>query len=93
MGANWPGALHAPIVNMPCQAPWPRVARAERLKPPLRTCPLSLIKVVEYMRKDGHAEAVIQDLVFNTAMKFYSASAHWTPNFNIVPVDPATYQR
>jgi predicted metal-dependent TIM-barrel fold hydrolase len=55
--------------------------------------PLSLIKVVDYMRKDGHAEKVIQDLVFNTAMKFYSASPHWTPNFNIVPVDPATYQR
>ncbi len=55
--------------------------------------PLSLIKVVDYMRKDGHAEAVIQDLVFNTAMQFYSASTHWTPNFGIVPVDPATYQR
>jgi predicted metal-dependent TIM-barrel fold hydrolase len=55
--------------------------------------PLSLIKVVNYMRKDGHAEKVIQDLVFNTAMEFYSASPHWTPNFNIVPVDPATYQR
>ncbi len=55
--------------------------------------PLSLIKVVDYMRKDGHAEAIIQDLVFNTAMRFYAASAHWTPNFSIVPVDPATYQR
>jgi predicted metal-dependent TIM-barrel fold hydrolase len=55
--------------------------------------PLSLIKVVDYMRKDGHAEKVIQDLVFNTAMKFYASSPHWTPNFNIVPVDPATYQR
>ena len=55
--------------------------------------PLSLIKVVDYMRKDGHSEKVIQDLVFNTAMKFYSASPHWTPNFNIVPVDPATDQR
>jgi predicted metal-dependent TIM-barrel fold hydrolase len=55
--------------------------------------PLSLIKVVDYMRKDGHAEAVIQDLVFNTAMQFYSASAHWKPDFGIVPVDPATYQR
>jgi len=55
--------------------------------------PLSLVKVVDYMRKDGHAEEVIQDLVFNTAMKFYSASPHWTPDFNIVPVDPATYQR
>ncbi len=55
--------------------------------------PLSLIKVVDYMRKDGHAEAVIQDLVFNTAMQFYSASSHWKPDFGIVPVDPATYQR
>jgi len=55
--------------------------------------PLSLIKVVDYMRKDGHAEKVIEDLVFNTAMKFYSSSPHWTPNFNIVPVDPATFQR
>jgi uncharacterized protein len=55
--------------------------------------PLSLIKVVDFMRKDGHAEAVIEDLVFNTAMRFYAASAHWTPNFAIVPVDPSTYQR
>jgi predicted metal-dependent TIM-barrel fold hydrolase len=55
--------------------------------------PLSLIKVVDYMRKDGHAESVIRDLVFNTAMTFYAASPHWMPNLNIVPVDPSTYQR
>jgi len=55
--------------------------------------PLSLIKVVAFMRNDGHSEAVIEELVFHTAMRFYSASPHWTPHFNIVPVDPATYQR
>ncbi len=55
--------------------------------------PLSLIKVVEYMRNDNHSQAVIEDLVFNTAMRFYSASPNWKPDFNITPQDPATYQR
>jgi len=55
--------------------------------------PLSLIKVVDYMRKDGHNDRVIADLVFNTAMRFYSASPHWQPNFNLQPVDPSVYQR
>ena len=55
--------------------------------------PLSLIKVVDFMRKDGHSETVIQDLVFDTAMRFYSVSPNWKPDFNIQPVDPATYQR
>ena len=55
--------------------------------------PLSLVKVVEYMRGDGHSEAVIADLVFNTAMRFYSASPNWKPDFTIQPLDPAAYQR
>ena len=55
--------------------------------------PLSLVKVINFMRTDGHSEAVIEDLVFNTAMRFYSASPNWKPDFNIQPVDPATYQR
>ena len=55
--------------------------------------PLSLVKVVERMRGDGHSELVIADLVFNTATRFYSASPHWTPNFDIKPVDPSVYQR
>ena len=55
--------------------------------------PLSLVKVIAFMRKDGHSETVIQDLVFNTAMRFYSVSPNWKPDFNIQPVDPATYQR
>lgn len=55
--------------------------------------PLSLIKVVETMRDDGHGEAAIADLVFNTAMQFYGASPNWKPNFRIPPLDPSVYQR
>ena len=55
--------------------------------------PLSLIKVVEHMRGDGHSEETIRDLVFNTAMRFYSASPNWKPDFGIEPQDPRTYQR
>ncbi|MDR2849101.1 MAG: TatD family hydrolase [Verrucomicrobiota bacterium] len=55
--------------------------------------PLALVKVVAFMRGDGHGEAVIQDLVFNTAMRFYSASPNWKPDFGIPPVDPSVYQR
>lgn len=55
--------------------------------------PLALVKTVGFMRQDGHREAVIGDLVFNTAMRFYSASPNWRPDFGIEPVDPATYQR
>lgn len=55
--------------------------------------PLALIKVIAYMRAKGHGESVIQDLVFNTPMRFYSVSPHWRPNFAIAPVDPSVYQR
>ena len=55
--------------------------------------PLSLVKVVAYMRNDGHSEAAIADLVFNTAMRFYSASPNWKPDFDITPLDPSAYQR
>jgi predicted metal-dependent TIM-barrel fold hydrolase len=55
--------------------------------------PLSLVKVVAFMRGDGHSEAVIADLVFNTAMRFYSSSPKWTPDFSIPPTDPSVYQR
>ncbi|MEI7901207.1 MAG: TatD family hydrolase [bacterium] len=55
--------------------------------------PLSLVKVVAFMRTDGHSESVIADLVFHTAMRFYSASANWKPNFDIPPLDPSVYQR
>lgn len=55
--------------------------------------PLALIKTVDYMRQDGHDEATIEAIVFQNAMRFYSSSPNWKPNFNLQPVDPSTYQR
>ena len=55
--------------------------------------PLSLIKVVDYMKNDGHDEKTIENLVFNNAMKFYSNSPNWKPELNLEPVDPREFQR
>jgi hypothetical protein len=55
--------------------------------------PLSLVKVVDYMKKDGHGESTIQDLVFNNAMAFYRNSPKWKPELNLEPVDPRQFQR
>jgi uncharacterized protein len=55
--------------------------------------PLSLVKVVEFMKGDGHMEGTIQNIVFNNAMSFYSASINWKPKLSLVPVDPTTFQR
>ena len=55
--------------------------------------PLSLVKVVEYMRGDGHAEETIENLLFNNPMAFYGGSDRWKPELDLVPVDPTTFQR
>jgi predicted metal-dependent TIM-barrel fold hydrolase len=55
--------------------------------------PLSLVKVVEYMKNDGHTEDAIDHLVLGNAMSFYGGSGHWKPELNLVPVDPTTFQR
>ena len=55
--------------------------------------PLSLIKVVAQLRKDGFEEKVIEAITHDTPMTFYSASPHWEPDFDVVPQDPTTYQR
>lgn len=55
--------------------------------------PLSLVKVVDYMKGDGHNEDTVQNLVFNTAMQFYSHSPNWKPELDLVPVDPREFQR
>lgn len=55
--------------------------------------PLSLVKVVEYMKADGHDEQTIHRLVFANAMKFYSRSPNWQPRFDLEPVDPSEFQR
>lgn len=55
--------------------------------------PLSLVKVVEFMGKDGHSESTIKDLVFNNAMAFYNHSPKWKPELDLEPVDPHQFQR
>jgi len=55
--------------------------------------PLSLIKVVKFMKEDGHPEETIERLVFKNAMAFYSGSPKWKPELDLVPVDPTIFQR
>lgn len=55
--------------------------------------PLSLPKVVAFMRKDGHSEETIEGIVFNNAMAFYGNSANWRPELDLEPVDPQEFQR
>ncbi len=55
--------------------------------------PLSLVKVVNHMAGDGHDEETIRKLVFGNAMAFYGQSEKWTPELELVPVDPREFQR
>jgi predicted metal-dependent TIM-barrel fold hydrolase len=55
--------------------------------------PLSLVKVVDYMKDDGHDEGTIQKLVYGNANAFYSQSPKWQPDFDIKPMDPREFQR
>ena len=55
--------------------------------------PLSLVKVVDYMRKDGHSETNVNNILFNNPNKFYSSSDNWKPDFDLKPIDPKEFQR
>jgi hypothetical protein len=55
--------------------------------------PLSLPKVVDYMRQDGHAEETLRALVHDTADAFFSQSPKWQPELDLQPVDPREFQR
>jgi len=55
--------------------------------------PLSLVKVVSFLKADGHSEGTIENLVFKNAMAFYSGSKNWKPDLNLAPVDPREFQR
>ena len=55
--------------------------------------PLSLVKVIDFMKTDGHDAQTIHDLVFGNANSFYSQCAKWQPNFEIQPLDPREFQR
>jgi len=47
--------------------------------------PLSLPKVVEHMRQDGHAEETLRKLVFEHPDTFYRQSPKWSPSFDLEP--------
>ena len=55
--------------------------------------PLSLVRVVDHMKRDGHDDATIHRLVFANAQAFYSQSPNWKPQFDICPMDPREFQR
>ncbi len=55
--------------------------------------PLALVKVIDFLKTDGHDDATIQNLVSVTANDFYSRSERWKPNFDYEPVDVNTFQR
>lgn len=55
--------------------------------------PLSLVKVVDYMREDGHTAETIENLLFNNPMAFYGGSDRWKPELDLEPVPPETFQR
>jgi len=55
--------------------------------------PLSLVKVVDQMSRDGHDMKTLENVVFNNAMTFYSQSPKWKPELNLVPIDPHQFQR
>jgi predicted metal-dependent TIM-barrel fold hydrolase len=55
--------------------------------------PLSLVKVADVMRQDGHGDATLQDLLYKNPMAFYGGSPRWRPELNLEPVDPRTFQR
>jgi uncharacterized protein len=55
--------------------------------------PLSLVKVVDFMKNDGHSTQTIQRLVFDNAMAFYSQTPRFKPQLDIQPMDPLQFQR
>jgi uncharacterized protein len=55
--------------------------------------PLSLVKVVEQLARDGVAEDAISRLVCGNAMELYGHSPNWRPDFTLQPIDPHEFQR
>lgn len=55
--------------------------------------PLSLVKVVNHLKADGHPGKIIRDLVFDNPMSFYGQSPKWNPDLSLTPIDPREFQR
>ncbi len=47
--------------------------------------PLSLVKVLERMKADGHPESTLQKVAFDNPNAFYSQSPRWKPRFDLKP--------
>jgi len=55
--------------------------------------PLSLVKVVDYMKKDGHTEETVKSILFDNPNAFYSSNPKWKPRLDLIPIDPKEFQR
>ena len=55
--------------------------------------PLSLVKVVDYMKNDGHDEKTVASILFDNPNAFYSSSPNWKPKTDLIPMDPNQFQR
>jgi len=55
--------------------------------------PLSLVKVVDRLRRDGVSEDSILKLISANAMALYGHAPNWKPDFGIQPLDPREFQR
>lgn len=47
--------------------------------------PVSLVKVLEQLKEDGHSEETLQKVAFDNANAFYSQSPKWKPRLDLVP--------
>ena len=48
--------------------------------------PLSLVKVLDQMKADGHDAATLQKVAFDNPNAFYSQSPKWKPRLGLEPV-------
>ncbi len=55
--------------------------------------PLTLVKVADHLREDGHDEAAVSRLLHNNPMEFYSHSPNFEPDFDIEPLPIESFQR
>lgn len=47
--------------------------------------PVSLVKVLEQLKADGHPEETLQKVAFDNPNAFYSQSPKWKPHLDLVP--------
>lgn len=55
--------------------------------------PISVVKTLDFMLKDGHDMDTLERLANKNADAFYSQNPRWKPNFNIEPIPVSEYQR